>query len=148
MQNGKGMLKNKYGSHQHKGLFSLMFGGIPLTKFHDDEHFCPTCEKMISAGYGLDKCEDVTLVNMSDILNTPFENIQKSFENLKPLLGLLPTDYYLLSDEELYPTDGNDLFFWSINNIPKLNTATCPIYDSREAEAKGYQPCRICKPNE
>ncbi len=132
VKNGKGILRSQYGSYGEKGLFCLTFDGIPLTKFHGDEYMCPTCEKLISAGYGLDKAGEHRhiLSEMSEKLNATFESIEKSFEQLKPLLGLLPTGYYLLSDEELFPTDGMKSFFWAIGNKPVFNEATCPVHDS------------------
>ena len=48
---------------------------------------------------------------------------------MEPLLGLLPTGYYALADLELFPTDGNDNFFWSVGNKPVINKASCPVYD-------------------
>lgn len=129
LKNGKGLLRQKYGSNDTQGLSCLVYDNIPLSKFHGDEYFCPTCEKLISAGYGLDKTNDQTISKLRETLNQPFVSLEKALKNLEPLLGLLPSGYYALADLELFPTDGNGKFFWTIENRPTLNKATCPIYD-------------------
>ena len=130
IKNGKGLLCGKYGVLEGKGFYTLAYDNIPLIKFYGDEYFCPTCEKLVSAGFGLNTANDKTVYEMSNALNKPFESIQKSFECLKPLLGLLSTGYYMLSDKEVLPTDGNGKFFWSIGNTPEANRATAPVYDN------------------
>ncbi|ENK0837967.1 hypothetical protein AB2Z22_001293 [Clostridium botulinum] len=129
LKNGKGILKQKYGSNDTQGLSCLVYDNSPLSKFHADEYFCPTCEKLISAGYGLDKTNDQTISKLRETLNQPFVSLEESLKNLEPLLGLLPTGYYALADLELFPTDGNDNFFWSVGNKPVINKASCPVYD-------------------
>ncbi|QDY32872.1 hypothetical protein [Clostridium sporogenes] len=130
LKNGKGILKQKYGSNDTQGLSCLVYDNSPLSKFHADEYFCPTCEKLISAGYGLDKTNDQTISKLRETLNQPFVSLEESLKNLEPLLGLLPTGYYALADLELLPTDGNDDFFWSVGNKPMINKASCPVYDN------------------
>ncbi len=130
LKNGKGILKQKYGSNDTQGLSCLVYDNSPLSKFHADEYFCPTCEKLISAGYGLDKINDQTISKLRETLNQPFVSLEESLKNLEPLLGLLPTGYYALADLELLPTDGNDNFFWSVGNKPMINKASCPVYDN------------------
>ncbi|EPY2291167.1 hypothetical protein FDF49_02465 [Clostridium sporogenes] len=129
LKNGKGILKQKYGSNDTQGLSCLVYDNIPLSKFHGDEYFCPTCEKLISAGYGIDKTDDQTISKLRETLNQPFISLEESLKSLEPLLGLLSIGYYALVDLELFPTDGNDNFFWSVGNKPTLNKATCTIYD-------------------
>jgi hypothetical protein len=94
VKNGRGILCGKYGTFEDKGLFTLLYDKIPLIKFHGDEYLCPTCEKLVSAGLGLDNARDKTVYELSNALNEPFESIEKSFDHLKPLLGLLSTGYY------------------------------------------------------
>lgn len=130
LKNGKGILRQKYGSNNTQGLSCLVYDNIPLNKFHGDEYFCPTCEKLISAGYGLDKPNDKTILKMRETLNQPFVSLEQSLKSLEPLLGLLSTGYYALADLELLPTDGNGNFFWTIGNKPILNKALCQIYDN------------------
>jgi hypothetical protein len=140
VKNGKGLLCVKYGSSGDNGLCALTFDGIPLMKFHGDEYLCPTCEKFISAGYGLSMSKNRAIEELGEIFNAPFVNIQKSFNDLKPLFGLLPTGYYTLSDEELFPTDGQGNFFWNVSNNPTLNYATCPVYDRESFERSSVIP--------
>lgn len=128
VRNGKGLLCHKYGNYDDKGLFTLTYDNTPLIKFHADEYFCPTCEKLVSAGYGLDMADDNNIREMRQFFNSPFVSLENSFENLKPLLGLLRTGYYALVDVDLYPSDGNGQFFWRVNNTPVYNKASCPIY--------------------
>lgn len=132
VKNGKGTLYEKSGAYQKSGLSCLFFNDIPLIKFHGDEYMCPTCEQLISAGYGLDSTDEskLLLAELSGHLNSPYIGIETSFNNLKPLLGLLKTGYYQLSNEMLFPTDGNGRFFWAVDNTPVANPASAPTWDS------------------
>ncbi len=129
VKNGKGLLSMKYGHLENDALATLIFGNTPLIKFHGEgPYFCPTCEKLVAAGYGLNMSNQQVISELRDILNRKFVSLEESVENLKPLLGLLPTGYYALVDTELCPTDGNGNFFWKLNNKPFHNKASCPIY--------------------
>lgn len=129
VKNGKGLLTMKYGYLEDNALTALTFGNIPLIKFQsDDPYYCPTCEKLVAAGYGLDMCDQQVITQIRELMNHKFVSLEESFEKLKPLLGLLQTGYYALMDTELCPTDGNGNFFWKLNNTPIQNKATCPIY--------------------
>lgn len=128
IQNGKAALRTEYRAYNDQGMISLSLNGVPLVKFHDDAYFCPTVEKLVSAGYGLNTCDNGLFFQLSDALNAPFESISVSMEILKPLLGLLQDGYYLIADMELFPTDGSDSFFWNITNKEKWNPATCPTH--------------------
>lgn len=113
VKNGKGLLSVKYGSLENETFATLAYGNTPLIKFHGDgPYFCPTCEKLIAAGYGLNMSDQKVISEMRDVLNNKFISLEESVENLKPLLGLLPAGYYALVDTELYPTDGNGEFFF------------------------------------
>lgn len=141
VKNGKGLLSMKYGYLDNDALTALIFGDIPLIKFHEKgSYFCPTCEKLVAAGYGLNMSDQQVISELHDILNKKFVSLEESVENLKPLLGLLQTGYYALVDSELCPTDGNGNFFWKLNNKPDYNKASCPIYggDGRWSEVVPY----------
>ena len=142
VKNGKGLLRIRYGSSEDKGFYALFFDGIPLIKFHggDDDYICDTCEKLISAGYGLNMCNNKEILELGEVFNAPFVSIEKSFNDLKPLFSLLQTGYYTLSDEELFPTDGQGNFFWNISNDPVLNRASCPVYAPDSWEYSGTAP--------
>ena len=145
VKNGKGLLRIRFGSQEDKeagngGFLALVFDDVPLIRFHGDAYFCPTCEKLVSAGYGRDKCTDNSLRAAGDSLNGTFESIEKCFDSLKLLLGLLPDGYYALSDEEVFPTDGNGNFFWSVNNTATLNRASCPVYENDNGDFRWSVP--------
>ncbi|WP_105177023.1 hypothetical protein [Clostridium cagae] len=128
VKNGKGLLTEKYGTYEKQSLAALVYDDIPLVKFHGDEYFCPTCEKLVSAGYGLNMVQNNIIEKMHKTLNAPFISLEESFDNIKPILGLLQTGYYALVDTELYPSNGNGEFFWRTLNSPLPNKASCQIY--------------------
>ena len=138
VKNGKGILSSKYGYLENDALATLVYGDIPLIKFHGDgPYFCPTCEKLVAAGYGLNMSDNKVISELRDVLNRKFVSLEESLENLKLLLGLLPTGYYALIDTELCPTNGNGEFFWKLNNTPTYNKASCPIYGGDGLWSKG-----------
>jgi len=128
VKNGKGLLAQKYGQCEKQHLATLVYNDIPLVKFHADEYFCPTCEKLVSAGYGLSVEQDNIIEELHETLNAPFISLEESFNNLKPIFGLLQTGYYAIVDTECFPSNGNGEFFWKTLNVPTLNKASCPIY--------------------
>ncbi len=139
IRNGKALLSNKYGYLENDALATLVYGDTPLIKFHGDgPYFCPTCEKLVAAGYGLNMSDQQMISDMREILNHKFVSLEQSLENLKPLLGLLPTGYYALVDTELCPTNGNGEFFWKLNNTPTYNKASCPIYGGDGLWSAGF----------
>ncbi|MDR0454171.1 MAG: hypothetical protein LBH05_05110 [Deferribacteraceae bacterium] len=70
--------------------------------------FCPTCETLIKYGQGGD------WTGLEDSINAPFENIEKSFNILRPLISMFPVGKYDLKAEELYPVSPYNEFFWNI----------------------------------
>lgn len=138
VKNGKGVLSSKYGYLENDALATLVYGDIPLTKFQGDgPYFCPTCEKLVAAGYGLNMSKQKIISELRDVLNRKFVSLEGSLESLKLLLGLLPTGYYALVDTELCPTNGNGEFFWKLNNTPTYNKASCPVYGGDGLWSKG-----------
>lgn len=110
VENGKGLLRQVYGESEAHSYVTLMMGDLPLIQFQDNEYYCPTCEKIVKSGYGM---------NQSFHLEMPEINWPKSRQPLEdavkaivPLLGLLKTGYYVILDTMLHPTDGNGEFFW------------------------------------
>lgn len=112
VKNGKNLLRQEFGTIGNEGFRFLTYDGLPLTKANGDEELSPTCVHFLAAGYGLEKCTNEVLESVHLLFNTPFQNLEDSFEKLKPLLGLLPTGIYSLVDTELIPTDGDGNFFW------------------------------------
>jgi len=129
VKNGKGRLREKYGAKGEQGVHCILFDEIPLIKFHGDSYFCPTCEKLVAAGYGLDKIDRKAISEIRNLINIPFQSLEQSLYDISPLLRLLSSGYYALVDAQLYPTDGEGNFFWNVTNTPKLNKATAPVYD-------------------
>ena len=130
VKNGQGILTVKYGYLENEALSALLFGDIPLVKFHSNEpYFCPTCESLVSTGYGLDACNSELITEMHERFNHKYISVDDSFQSLTPLLGLLSSGYYALLDTELVPTNGNGEFFWKFNSIPTLNRASRSIHD-------------------
>lgn len=127
VEEGLGQLREVYGVARDNTLKRfLVLKDIPLVKWHSgNEYDCPTCEKLISAGYGLDKVDNETIQVIRSHTNQPFRTIQTAVEELKPILKLLEKGYYALADLTLYPVDGNGRSFWDMTNTPKYNKASC-----------------------
>lgn len=67
VKNGKGLLSMKYGYLENGAVAALVFGDIPLLKFHGDgPYLCPTCEKLVAAGYGLNMSDQQVSLYNSD----------------------------------------------------------------------------------
>lgn len=129
IENGLGRLKRVYGEAKDGTMKSfVLLNDIPLIKWHSqDSYNCPTCEKLISAGYGLDKVDKETMDFIRSYSNRSYETIQASIDQVEPILKLLKSGYYALADIELYLVDGSGRFFWNITNTPKYNKASCDI---------------------
>ncbi len=113
IQNGKGLLREVYGNIDDKAYVTLMFADIPLFEMQGDEYFCPTCEKIVRSGYvELDEEADFRWEKINqDARTVSFDEV---IEEMKPLLGLLKTGFYVVIDTKLHPTDGNGHFFWDV----------------------------------
>lgn len=121
--NGKGMLREVYGEHAQYTYNTLMFGSQPLMQLQVSEYYCPTCEKMLKSGYGLEDKTDFRLDKINDNIS-----FMEMLEQIKPLLGLLQSNYYVIWDTSLYPTDGNGHLFWEIPNKEEYIPGTCIYY--------------------
>lgn len=130
VNNGLGHLHMAYGiAKDNKPKSFMLLKDIPLVKLHSaDENSCPTCEKLISAGYGLEKVNEETIDLIRSYMNQPYKTIDLSLDKLPPILKLLPNGYYAVADLPLYPSDGNGQFFWSQTNQPVINKGSCWIY--------------------
>lgn len=108
-----------------KGL--LLLNDIPLIKWHDNEYSCPTCEKLISAGLGIERV-DTKILKRIRTITLERNNLEASIDRISPILNLLEQGFYLISFIKLHPTDGVGNFFWTINNSPKYLPSTCDTY--------------------
>ncbi len=126
VKNGAGMLteKQKVTSHSDYDYRSqLLLNGRPLIQA--ELPWCPTCTGILSAGYGIENICCPELSEIEENINSDFINIQHSFENLKPLFGLLSDGWYVLADIPAIPTDGEGEFFWNVSSTVQ---AVCQDY--------------------
>lgn len=130
VSNGLGHLRMAYGIAKNDNQkFFMLLKDIPLVKWHcQGEYDCPTCEKLISAGYGLNNVNEEIISEIRSCMNQPYGTIDLAIDKLVPILKLLPSGYYVVADLPLYPSDGNGQFFWNQSNQPVLNKGTCSIY--------------------
>ena len=101
----------------------LLLHGRPLIQA--ELPACPTCTGLISAGYGIENICCPELSQIEDNINSDFIDIQHSFENLKPLFGLLSDGWYVLADVPAIPTNGEGEFFWNASSAVQ---AVCQDY--------------------
>lgn len=123
---GKGILREVYGEIGDKSYLTLMFQDQTLFQLQGDEYFCPTCEKMLKSGYGLQQDFHLQMEKINQEKGQV--GLLQAVENIGPLLGLLPSGYYVVADTTLYPTDGNGNLFWEVPNEAKYLKGTCIYY--------------------
>jgi hypothetical protein len=124
--NGKGLLHEVYGEVKKEVYSTLLFGNQPLFQLQGEEYYCPTCEKIMKSGYGFKQTKEFHLNNLNE--NKEKIAFINYIESIKPLLGLLPSNYYILLDTQLYPTNGNKHLFWEFPNENKSLPGTCVYY--------------------
>jgi hypothetical protein len=125
VQNGKGVLRQVNSMHEGNQLWSLVMEDKPLIQFQGDEYFCPTCEKIVRSGYGMDQSFHL---DMPDINRCKQEvSLSEAAQNLFPLLGLLESGYYVILDTCLHPTDGSGHLFWESPH-EGVSRGTCMYY--------------------
>ena len=64
--NGKGCLREVYGETDNKTYLTLLFYDRTLLALQGDEYFCPTCEKMLKSGYGLEQTQEFWQNKLND----------------------------------------------------------------------------------
>lgn len=125
VENGKGLLREVYTNELRERCYgNLMLGDKTLFQLQGDEYFCPTCEKIVKSGYNMQQTKEFSF----DTINSEDSDFEAVVEQMKPLLGLLKSDYYYLWDTELYPTDGNGHLFWDYPNDDIPRTGSCVFY--------------------
>ena len=107
-------------------LSHVMLNGKPIVQ--SNIPFCPTCSGMLARGYGIEKTDTPELNEIRNKINAPFVDLQKSIEDIKPILGLLEDGYYIIADAMLYPTDGEDRFFMNVPDKLTYNKAVTQDY--------------------
>lgn len=120
VRKGKAALKREnYGSEDcgdDKDWYirsAVTLNGVPLIQKKGP--ICPTCAGLLATGYGIDKNNEELRV-ISNTINSEFVSLEKSIENIKPLLGLLEDGVYVVADIPAYPTDGSGNYFWAVQN--------------------------------
>ncbi|WP_139492159.1 hypothetical protein [Brevibacillus dissolubilis] len=127
--NGKGSLTKSYGTGLDGNTHAfLLANGIPLTKWHDDGYFCPTCEKLLSAGYGRDMLDRSTIERIETAGNVMNQPLRETIAHIEPFLHLLKTGLYGLAYIKLSPTNGDREFFWNLTNTQKNYRSSCDTF--------------------
>lgn len=126
---GKGILRTRY-YHDEKDPYAMnsqiKLYDTPLLQIHSSE--CPTCPSLLATGYGLDQANCKELYDIQENINAPFTSLEHSIEAIEPLLTLLESGLYMITDTICFPTDGNEHFFWDTPNDFTENPATAPVY--------------------
>lgn len=130
VKNGRGTLAHfgtdPYGNGRYACYSQLRLNGKPLVQ--GDYPVCQTCCGYLAAGYGLENISCPELEETVRRINSGFEDITTSAELMKPFLGLLEDDVYVLADIPHYPTDGEGNFFWRQKNGLSVKAASCDDY--------------------
>lgn len=126
--NGKGKLVNDIGKYDTDYLSpcQMKLNDVPLLQSKIPS--CPTCCSLLATGYGIENANCQELLDIQEKVNSDYVSLEKSIENMEPLLKLFETGFYLVADAICYPTDGNKNFFWNISNNLVETRATGPTY--------------------
>lgn len=125
VENGKGLLYDCYSEEPSPATYcTLMLGDFPLFQLQGDEYFCPTCEKIIRSSYGLEQTDEFR----EERMNGENVSFSEALEGLRPLLGLLEDNCYVVLDTQLFPTDGNGHVFWNVPESRKGVPGSCLFY--------------------
>ncbi len=112
VRQGKGSLREVFGeTKEGKTTFlTYMLDDKPLLQLQGEEYFCPTCEKIIRSGYGLEQTFHLDMANINK--DKEVVALEEAVKYISPILGLLPSGFYVILDTCLHPTDGNGNLFW------------------------------------
>ena len=126
--NGKGKLTVEIGKSElpnWEAPTKIKLNGIPLVQAQIPD--CPTCSSLLATGYGIENANCKELLEIQEKINSDYVNLETSINNMKPLLTLLESGFYLIADAICYPTDGEN-FFWNVPNNLTENLTTAPAY--------------------
>ena len=87
----------------------------------------PTWCNLLATGYGIENANCKELLEIQEKINSDYINLETSINNMKPLLTLLESGFYLIADAICYPTDGEN-FFWDVPNNLKEFLSAGPVY--------------------
>ena len=126
--NGKGKLTVEIGKTEPniwQAPSKIKLNDIPLIQSKVSD--IPTWCNLLATGYGIENANCKELLEIQEKINSDYINLETSINNMKPLLTLLESGFYLIADAICYPTDGEN-FFWNVpNNLKEFLTAG-PVY--------------------
>ena len=126
--NGKGKLTVERGKSRHpdwEAPSKIKLNDVPLIQAKIPD--CSTCSSLLATGYGIENANCKELLEIQEKINSNYVNLETSINNMKPLLTLLKSGFYLIADAICYPTDGEN-FFWNVPNNLTENLTTAPAY--------------------
>ena len=133
--NGKAKLVKDMGKYDdnYTSPYQIKLNDIPIVQAKIPE--CSTCCSVLATGYGIENTNCKELLDIQEKINSNYVSLEKSIENIEPLLTLLETGFYLIADAVCYPTDGDKNFFWNVPNeqVETLATGPTAIYDDEDA---------------
>ena len=126
--NGKGKLTVEIGKTEPniwRIPSKIKLNDIPLIQSKVSD--IPTWCNLLATGYGIENANCKELLEIQEKINSDYVNLETSINNMKPLLTLLESGFYLIADAICYPTDGEN-FFWNVPNNLTENLTTAPAY--------------------
>lgn len=126
--NGKGKLTVEIGKTEPniwQAPSKIKLNNIPLIQSKVSD--IPTWCNLLATGYGIENTNCKELLEIQEKINFDYINLETSINNIKPLLTLLESGFYLIADAICYPTDGEN-FFWNVSNNLRENLTTAPAY--------------------
>ena len=125
---GKGKLTVEIGKTEPniwQAPSKIKLNDIPLIQSKVSD--IPTWCNLLATGYGIENANCKELLEIQEKINSDYINLETSINNMKPLLTLLESGFYLIADAICYPTDGEN-FFWNVPNNLTENLTTAPAY--------------------
>ena len=126
--NGKGKLTVEIGKTEPniwRIPSKIKLNDIPLIQSKVSD--IPTWCNLLATGYGIENANCKELLEIQEKINSDYVNLETSINNMKPLLTLFKSGFYLIADAICYPTDGEN-FFWNVPNNLTKNLTTAPAY--------------------
>ncbi|QYR63134.1 hypothetical protein [Fusobacterium animalis] len=126
--NGKGKLTVEIGKTEPniwRAPSKIKLNDIPLIQSKVSD--IPTWCNLLATGYGIENANCKELLEIQEKINSDYVNLETSINNMKPLLTLFKSGFYLIADAICYPTDGEN-FFWNVPNDLTENLTTAPAY--------------------
>ena len=126
--NGKGKLTVEIGKTEPniwRIPSKIKLNDIPLIQSKVSD--IPTWCNLLATGYGIENANCKELLEIQEKINSDYINLETSINNMKPLLTLLESGFYLIADAICYPTDGEN-FFWNVPNNLKESLSAGSVY--------------------